>query len=131
MEEFDLDLVPFVAPLVRINTPEGTLEIRCDLTHPTAFRYADWFNAYQPFMRRQGIGTPPSLDELFEMTSEATRQDIAVVRGWGSMACMRLMDFLGVRFFTFLATPVSPPANGTKPSGTLPASRSRRTGRSR
>lgn len=130
MEEFDLDIVPLVSPLIRINTPEGTLELRCDMPHVLAWRVVRWLDAYRPFILGLGEGEAPSLDEMFEMAAETTHKPIELMREWGSMACVRLLDFLVRRFFNLLGGAPNL-ANGTKSPAPPSGSASRRTGRSR
>lgn len=130
MADYELDLMPFVAPTVRVNTPEGSMELRCDMTHVVGWRVERWILAYRPFMSGSGEGEPPDMGEMFVMAAEVTGKSVETMREWGSLACIRLLDFLYKRFLDLLAGMGPSPTNGTKPPAPPSGSRSRRAARS-
>lgn len=131
MADFELDLMPFIAPTVQVNTPDGSIEIRCDMTHIVAIQVERWMQAYRPFMTGSGEGEPPDMGEMFTMAANVTGKSVETMREWGPLACIRLLDFLYKRFIDLLGGMGPSQTNGTKPPVQPSGSPSRRAVRSR
>ncbi len=125
-DHFDLDIVPLVAPVIRINTPEGALEIRGDM-YPALFkRVRKWMLAYVAYNADQDDEAPaPDMDALYQLAADCTHVDVAVAMTWGYSPCVRILDFLVTRWLEFLTTEPNQ-TNGSAPPVTPSGSRSRR-----
>jgi len=125
MEEFDLDIVPLIAPVIRINTPEGVLRIHADMSPVLFRRYANWLAVYEAWAADQESQNPPDMEAVFPMAAEAVKRDIEIVRTWGHTVCVRILDFLAVRYLES-RTSIPNQTNGSTPPSAAPGSRSRR-----